>query len=194
MTEKTEDLFDRIVTECKEIFQNKMKDYGSSWLLFRLSSITDQIFIKAKRIRTIEEKGESKIPEGAEHELKGILNYCVMALIRIWHASELPESDSLLKDKEIKIDVDPSKMEELYDNVITRIRELLVKKNHDYGEAWRDMRVPSITDEILVKAYRVMEIDRKKEKLIASEDLDAQYSDIVNYCVFALIHLSEKNQ
>lgn len=187
--EKTEELFDKIMMDCKQTFQTKTKDYGASWLLFRLSSLTDQILIKAKRIRTLETK-EAKVDEGIDSEYKGIINYCIMALTTLWHKNEIPESEKILQDE--KIDIDPEKMNSFYDNAVSKVRELLIKKNHDYGEAWKNMRLSSINDELLVRTFRIRHID-KNGNLISSEGLDAQYSDILIFCIFALIHLDNPN-
>jgi len=184
---KAEKEYDKIIVECKQLFLNKLSDYGPSWILFRLPSLTDQILIKAKRIRRLEElKGESMIPESIDVEYRGILNYCVMALIKLWFSEKIPSSDSFLAGN---IEVNPSILENLYDQVVKRTKELMYRKNHDYGEAWKEMRITSITDQILVKIYRIKTIEGNKRKLLTSEDIDAQYSDILNYCVFALIKL-----
>lgn len=187
MSIKAEKEYDKIIVECKQLFLNKLSDYGPSWILFRLPSLTDQILIKAKRIRRLEElKGESMIPESIDVEYRGILNYCVMALIKLWFSEKIPSSDSFLAGN---IEVNPSILENLYDQVVKRTKELMYRKNHDYGEAWKEMRITSITDQILVKIYRIKTIEGNKRKLLTSEDIDAQYSDILNYCVFALIKL-----
>jgi len=184
---KAEKEYDKIIVECKQLFLNKLSDYGPSWILFRLPSLTDQILIKAKRIRRLEElKGKSMIPESIDVEYRGILNYCVMALIKLWFSEKIPSSDSFLAGN---IEVNPSILENLYDQVVKRTKELMYRKNHDYGEAWKEMRITSITDQILVKIYRIKTIEGNKRKLLTSEDIDAQYSDILNYCVFALIKL-----
>ena len=187
MSIKAEKEYDKIIVECKQLFLNKLSDYGPSWILFRLPSLTDQILIKAKRIRRLEElKGESMIPESIDVEYRGILNYCVMALIKLWFSEKIPSSDSFLAGN---IEVNPSILENLYDQVVKRTKELMYRKNHDYGEAWKEMRITSITDQILVKIYRIKTIEENKRRLLTSEDIDAQYSDILNYCVFALIKL-----
>lgn len=187
MSIKAEKEYDKIIVECKQLFLNKLSDYGPSWILFRLPSLTDQILIKAKRIRRLEElKGKSMIPESIDVEYRGILNYCVMALIKLWFSEKIPSSDSFLAGN---IEVNPSILENLYDQVVKRTKELMYRKNHDYGEAWKEMRITSITDQILVKIYRIKTIEENKRRLLTSEDIDAQYSDILNYCVFALIKL-----
>lgn len=187
MSIETEKEYDEIIAGCRRIFLNKTKDYGPSWILFRLPSLTDQILIKALRIRSLEElKGESMLSEGVDIEYRGILNYGVMALIKLWFSEDMPSTDLLFAGN---LEPDLSIFESLYNQVIARTKELMLKKNHDYGEAWKKMRLSSITDQILVKIYRIRTIEENEGKLLTSEDIDAQYSDIINYCVFALMKL-----
>jgi len=160
----------------------KTIDYGTAWRILRTSSITDQIFIKASRIRSIEEKGISRIDEPIQDEYIGIVNYCVMALVQL----EMNSEDGL--------DLEVSEAEGLYDKWIEVSKELMEDKNHDYGEAWRDMRVSSMTDLILMKLLRVKQIEENEGQTIISEGLDANYLDIINYAIFALIKLSEKDK
>ena len=160
----------------------KTIDYGTAWRIFRTSSITDQIFIKASRIRSIEEKGISRIDEPVQDEYIGIVNYCVMALVQL----EMNSEDDL--------DIEVSEAEGLYDKWVEVSKELMEDKNHDYGEAWRDMRVSSMTDLILMKLLRVKQIEENEGQTIISEGLDANYLDIINYAIFALIKLSEKDK
>jgi|TARA_B110000879_G_C11177219_1_gene516625 hypothetical protein len=157
----------------------KTIDYGTAWRILRTSSITDQIFIKASRIRSIEEKGISRIDEPVQDEYIGIVNYCVMALVQL----EMNSEDGL--------DLEVSEAEGLYDKWVEVSKELMEDKNHDYGEAWRDMRVSSMTDLILMKLLRVKQIEENEGQTIISEGLDANYLDIINYAIFALIKLSE---
>ena len=157
----------------------KTIDYGTAWRILRTSSITDQIFIKASRIRSIEEKGISRIDEPVQDEYIGIVNYCVMALVQL----EMNSEDSL--------DLEVSEAEGLYDKWVEVSKELMEDKNHDYGEAWRDMRVSGMTDLILMKLLRVKQIEENEGQTIISEGLDANYLDIINYAIFALIKLSE---
>ena len=157
----------------------KTTDYGTAWRILRTSSLTDQIFIKASRIRSIEEKGISRIDEPVQDEYIGIVNYCVMALVQL----EMNSEDSL--------DLEVSEAEGLYDKWVEVSKELMEDKNHDYGEAWRDMRVSSMTDLILMKLLRVKQIEENEGQTIISEGLDANYLDIINYAIFALIKLSE---
>lgn len=169
--------YDHVVSKCTEIFKKKTIDYGTAWRILRSSSLTDQIFIKANRIRTIQESNQSKVDEGIESEFIGIINYCVMALIQM----------DLKNDKRMEL---PSKeVIDLYYAKIDEAKELMENKNHDYGEAWRDMRVSSLTDLILMKILRVKQIEDNSGKTIISEGIDANYFDMINYSVFALILL-----
>ena len=170
--------FDTVVSKCTEIFKKKSIDYGTAWRILRSSSLTDQIFIKANRIRTLQETGSSKVNEGIEPEFIGIVNYCVMALIQL----------ELKKDNRLELPAD--EVIKLYQEKILDAKNLMMAKNHDYGEAWRDMRVSSLTDLILMKILRVKQIEDNKGKTVISEGIDANYSDMLNYSVFALIHLN----
>ncbi|PST84629.1 hypothetical protein C7T94_00385 [Pedobacter yulinensis] len=169
--------FDAVIAHCRNLFIKKTKDYGTAWRILRPSSITDQIFIKAQRIRTLEEKKVSKVGEGVLPEYIGIINYCVMAMLQL----ELPA--------ETPLELDPAEVESRYDEKINEVRELLFAKNHDYGEAWRDMRVSSITDLILMKILRVKQIEDNEGQTLVSEGIKANYQDMINYAVFALIKL-----
>ena len=170
--------FDTVVSKCTEIFKKKTIDYGTAWRILRSSSLTDQIFIKANRIRTIQKTGSSKVNEGVESEFIGIVNYCVMALIQL----------DLEKDNRLELPAD--EVISHYQKKIQEAKDLMMAKNHDYGEAWRDMRVSSLIDLILMKILRVKQIEDNKGKTIISEGIDANYSDMLNYSVFALIHLN----
>ena len=170
--------FDTVVSKCTEIFKKKTIDYGTAWRILRSSSLTDQIFIKANRIRTIQETGSSKVNEGVESEFIGIVNYCVMALIQL----------DLEKDNRLELPAD--EVISHYQKKIQEAKDLMMAKNHDYGEAWRDMRVSPLTDLILMKILRVKQIEDNKGKTIISEGIDANYFDMLNYSVFALIHLN----
>jgi hypothetical protein len=156
-----------------------MKDYGSAWRILRLPSLTDQIFIKAQRIRSLQQNEVRKVDEGAQSEFVGIINYCIMALIQL--------------DKGVveQPDLTTEKATLLYDEKVALTKQLMQDKNHDYGEAWRDMRVSSLTDLILQKLLRVKQIEDNSGKTIVSEGIDANYQDMINYAIFALIHLSE---
>ena len=169
--------YDAVIDECRSLFEKKMSDYGSAWRILRLPSLTDQIFIKAQRIRQLQENKVRKVDEGVVSEFIGIINYSIMALIQLEKGVvENPdlntEEATALHDKHSKI-----------------TKELMMDKNHDYGEAWRDMRVASLTDLILQKLLRVKQIEDNKGKTIVSEGIDANYQDMINYAVFAMIHL-----
>ena len=169
-----------VINVCRDIFSKKTKDYGTAWRVLRPSSLTDQIFIKAQRIRTLQETGENKVGESAEDEFKAIINYCIMAIIQLRETS-LTE-----------LEVDSSIADALYEKYATEAYELMAKKNHDYGEAWRSMRVSSLTDLILMKLLRVKQIEDNEGATIISEGIDANYFDMLNYAVFSLI-LSTEN-
>ena len=171
--------YKNIINSCKDIYLKKSKDYGSAWRILRLPSITDQIFIKAQRIRSIQEKNEKKINEGIENEFIGIINYCIMAIIQ------------LEMDNDI-IEIPINKLEILHDKYSRETMKLLENKNHDYDEAWREMRVSSMTDIILMKLYRTKQIESNSGKTIISEGVKANYQDIINYSVFCLIKLLNK--
>ncbi|MCW1734311.1 DUF1599 domain-containing protein [Anaerorudis cellulosivorans] len=169
--------FDEVVAICRDIFRKKLQDYGASWRILRPESVTDQIFIKANRIRSLETKKESRIGEGIFPEFIGIVNYGIIGLIQL----ELGYSDT--------VDITPEEALRLYDKFIAKTKELMIAKNHDYDEAWRNMRVSSYTDLILMKIYRIKEIESHQGKTLVSEGIDANYMDIVNYAIFALIKL-----
>ena len=176
---KTLEQYDSQVNRCKDIFSKKMRDYGTSWRILRPSSITDQIYIKAKRIKTLEET-DSKVGEGIFEEYQAIYNYCVMGLIQLeMGTAEDPQMDENL-------------VESKYAQQSDDIRSLMMKKNHDYGEAWREMRTSSLTDMILQKLMRTKQIESNQGKTIASEGIDANYSDMANYAVFAMIQMTEQ--
>ena len=174
----TIDQYNSVIDKCRSLFINKMKDYGSAWRILRLPSLTDQLYIKAQRIRGLQENKEHKIDEDETAEFIGIINYALMALIQI--------------EKGIASQPDLSLAEAtaLYDQKVTEARSLMEAKNHDYGEAWRDMRVSSLTDLILQKLLRVKQIEDNQGKTLVSEGVEANYQDMVNYAVFALIHLT----
>ena len=175
---KTVEQYSKVISKCRDIFEKKTKDYGTAWRILRASSLTDQIFIKAQRIRTIQETGENKVGEDVEGEFIAIVNYCIMAII------QLEKTDTL------DLELNEEQAIKLYDEYANNALELMKKKNHDYGEAWRDMRVNSLTDLILMKLLRVKQIEDNKGKTIISEGIDANYYDMLNYAVFALIHLT----
>lgn len=176
----TSEQYDSIIKICTDIFTKKMKDYGSAWRILRTSSLTDQIFIKAKRIRSIEEKGFSKVDEGVKSEYIAIVNYCVMALVQL-ELGETSESTELPFDTALA----------LFEKHFLASKKLMEDKNHDYDEAWRDMRLSSLTDLILMKLLRTKQIEDNEGKTIISEGIDANYADMLNYAVFALIKIEE---
>ena len=178
---KTSAQYDSIIKICKDIFVKKMKDYGSAWRILRTSSITDQIFIKAQRIRSIEDKGTQKIEEGIKSEYIGIVNYAIIGLIQL----ELGNNDNF----EMSVD----SATEYFNKYATAAKSLMENKNHDYNEAWRDMRVSSLTDLILMKLLRIKQIEDNKGATLISEGIDANYYDMINYAIFALIKLEEKS-
>ena len=176
--QNTSKQYDDIIEKCRSLFIDKMTDYGSAWRILRLPSLTDQIFIKAQRTRQLQENETRKVDEGEVSEFIGIVNYAIMALIQ------------LEKGIAIQPDFNTEEATALYDKHIKETKTLMENKNHDYGEAWRDMRVSSLTDLILQKLLRVKQIEDNKGKTIVSEGIDANYQDMINYAVFALIHLN----
>ena len=171
--------YDKITQNCLGVFQKKIKDYGAAWRVLRLPSLTDQILIKAKRIRQLQQIKESKIKEGQEVEFMGIVNYSVMALLQLQKGVvEIP-------------DIEGNQAVALYKIQMENVRDLMKKKNHDYGEAWRDMRVNSLTDLILQKLLRIKHIENNNGKTAASEGVGANYKDIINYAIFSIIHIQD---
>ena len=180
MPDKTFQQYDKALSACRKVFMAKMHDYGTAWRILRTTSLTDQIYIKASRIRSIEVKGASKVDEGIRPEFVGMINYCVMALIQLeLGAAEDPHMDAELVGAK-------------YDAYVLMARNLMADKNHDYGEAWRQMRISSLTDIILMKLLRIKQIEDNKGLTLMSEGLDANYFDIINYSAFALIMLDEQ--
>jgi hypothetical protein len=175
--EKTSLEYTNVINLCREIFEKKTRDYGTSWRILRPSSLTDQIFIKAQRIRTVQESGENKVGETFEDAFMGIVNYCIMAISQLRNESGFNEQLTL--EEAMKV----------YDELSTEAFELMKKKNHDYGEAWRDMRVTSLTDLILTKVLRIKQIEDNKGVTEISEGVEGNYFDMLNYSVFALIHI-----
>ena len=171
--------YNDVIETCRALFINKMKDYGSAWRILRIPSLTDQIFIKAQRIRGLQQNSERKVDEGEVSEFMGIINYSVMALVQL-ERGVVEQPDLSLEEAT-----------QLYDEKVAITKQLMLNKNHDYGEAWRDMRVSSLTDLILQKLLRVKQIEDNQGKTLVSEGIDANYQDMINYAVFALIHLSE---
>lgn len=178
--EKTSNQFQAIIDQCKNLFEKKLQDYGPAWRILRLPSLTDQIYIKAARIRNIQELEEQKIEEDEASEFIGIINYSIIAMIQL-DLGWVPQ-----------VDISNEKALELFSEKAQIAKDLMEAKNHDYGEAWRDLRVSSITDLILQKLLRIKQIEENEGKLLVSEGLDANYLDMINYSVFALILLNEK--
>lgn len=173
----TNQQYDSIILSCKEIFLHKARDYGTAWRVLRTISVVDQIFIKAQRIRTIQQKGEQRVSDGIAAEFKGIINYAVIGLVQLGLPEEAPEELPL------------EEVEELFDKYVQTAKSLMQDKNHDYGEAWRSMSQESFTDLILMKLQRIRQILANDGKTLISEGIDANYLDIINYAVFALILL-----
>ncbi|WP_430809439.1 MULTISPECIES: DUF1599 domain-containing protein [unclassified Carboxylicivirga] len=174
---QTDSQFEHVINICKDIFEKKMKDYGTAWRILRPSSMTDQIFIKAQRIRSIETKGISKVDEGIRDEFIGIVNYCAMALVQL----KLKPAD--------KPEMDHKQALKMYLDNIYASKALMTNKNHDYDEAWRKMRISSFTDLILMKLHRTKQIEDNQGQTIISEGIDANYMDMINYAIFALIKI-----
>lgn len=173
--------YDQVITICRDLFTRKMQDYGCAWRVLRLPSLTDQIYIKAQRIRSIQDHKTQKIQENQDAEFIGIINYCIMALIN----SEIGVAN--------QPDLTNERALELYNQQVDACKTLMENKNHDYGEAWRDLRVSSLTDLIIQKLLRVKQIEDNQGKTIVSEGIQANYQDMLNYAVFALIHLELTN-
>ena len=173
----TKQQFETVIATCRELFTNKLKDYGASWRIMRPQSVTDQIFIKANRIRSIEIKGFSKVDEGIKPEFIAIVNYGIIGLIQLKNGY----ADSM--------DISEAQIIELYDSYMTETKELMYAKNHDYDEAWRSMRISSYTDLILMKIYRTKQIENHNGETLVSEGIDANYMDMINYALFGLIKL-----
>lgn len=179
MSSLTSKQYDQAIALCKDIYLKKMSDYGSAWRVLRPQSLTDQIFIKAQRIRSIEQKGARKVMDGIESEFIGIVNYALIALIQLGLQDDAP------------MEMAPGDALRLYEEQVYKVKSLMMDKNHDYGEAWRDMRVSSMTDLILMKLLRIKQIEDNDGSTLISEGVDANYADIINYAVFALIKLNE---
>ena len=177
----TPEYFDLFLDECREIFLKKNQDYGTSWRVLRPQSLTDQILIKISRLRSIDEKGEQKVDDPLEGEFYGLINYSIMALIQL----EMGSNED--------IDMELGRLKHEFDKQVGIARKLLAQKNHDYGEAWRMMRLSSIIDIILMKVHRIKSIEEQDGVTLISEGIDANFLDIINYCVFGLVKLKEKN-
>lgn len=169
--------YDAVIQNCKYLFLKKTKDYGTAWRILRLPSITDQIFIKAQRIRTLEDKKENKVGDSIAGEYIGIVNYCIIAMMQLG------------LDTHTTLELNADEVEIAFDQKVTETKELMFAKNHDYGEAWREMRISSLTDLILMKILRVKQIEDNLGETLASEGVKANYQDMMNYAIFALIKL-----
>ena len=178
----TEQQFKDVIESCREIFRKKLHDYDAAWRILRVPSVTDQIFIKAARIRSLQEQGEALVDEGIEPEFQGIINYAVVGLIQLDKGPAL--TDDMTAEQALLA----------YDAWIGKTYELMVRKNHDYREAWRSMRLTSYVDLILMKIHRTRKIEQLHGRTLVSEGIDANYMDMINYSVFALIRLSEENK
>ena len=174
---------EREVAVCRELFEKKTRDYGTSWRILRLPSLTDQIFIKASRIRSIQESGENRVGDDVRGEFVAMVNYAVMALIQ----------GEKLKEKVDCCELPLEEAMSLYDGQVKRILDLMMDKNHDYGEAWRQMRVSSMVDLILMKLLRIKQIEDNEGRTLVSEGVEGGYMDIVNYSLFCLVRLTEGN-
>ncbi|MDO6438416.1 DUF1599 domain-containing protein [Cyclobacterium sp. 1_MG-2023] len=181
METQTASEYNEVIGLCKELFKKKTQDYGTAWRILRLPSLTDQIFIKAQRIRSIQEKGTQKVMDPIKDEFIGIINYCLIALMQ----------NDLLADPRMELSFE--ELEPIYDKWVEETKDLLANKNHDYGEAWRGMRVSSITDIILMKLYRVKQIEDNQGQTIVSEGVVANYQDMLNYAVFCMIKLNQND-
>ena len=179
MITKTSTQYKEVISACQALFVKKTRDYGTAWRVLRLPSITDQIFIKAQRIRSIQEKGEQKVEDSIRDEFIGIVNYCVIALIQI------------KLEKSPRLELTAEEVGPLYEEAVLATHQLLENKNHDYDEAWREMRISSMTDIILMKLLRVKQIEDNEGKTIVSEGVRANYEDMINYAVFCLIKLND---
>lgn len=173
--QKTSEQYDAVIKQCRDLFINKMKDYGSAWRILRLPSLTDQIYIKAQRIRQLQENDTKKVDEDEIPEFIGIINYSLMALIQL--------EKGIVEEPDLNVD----EATKLYDKHVAITKSLMEDKNHDYGEAWREMRISSLTDLILQKLLRVKQIEDNLGKTLVSEGIDANYQDMINYAIFALI-------
>lgn len=180
--QQTSKQYDAVIDTCRSLFVNKMKDYGSAWRILRLPSLTDQIFIKAQRIRGLQQNKVQKIEEDEKSEFIGIVNYSIMALIQL--------EKGIVQQPDLSLEEATA----LYDEKVAETKQLMQNKNHDYGEAWREMRISSLTDLILQKLLRVKQIENNQGKTLVSEGIEANYQDMINYSVFAMILLDEKQE
>lgn len=185
--------FDQILDYCFRLFQSKNADYGPTWLLYRFSSLNDEIWRKAKRIRTLEEHHDQAcIPEGRDAEYVGIINYCMMFLIKLDTLSGIPSNEDLTSDLSVLDTIDEAVIYQAYQTHIGTVKDLLVRKNTDYGDAWRSMSLTSMTDQIIIRVYRIRKILSNRGECTVSEGIDAQLHDMINYSIFALIKMESE--
>lgn len=183
--------FDKVFDYCFNLFKSKNGDYGPTWLLYRYQSLNDEIWRKAKRIRTLEEhKDKACIPEGRDVEYIGIINYCIMFLIRLQDVKGIPSVDKITEEASNLENIDEGILYDAYQNNVTEIKTLLTKKNTDYGDAWKSMSIASMTDQVIIRVYRIRKILSNNGHCAVSEGISAQLSDIINYCIFALIKMN----
>lgn len=184
--------YDEIINSCSSLFRDKMSDYGATWLLYRDVSLVDQLWIKTKRIITLEENGDNAlVGDSRADELVGIINYSIVMLMRMKYPDRFPTTDEIMSDTGKLSQLDTDEVMRLYMSVSDEVKALMLRKNHDYGSAWEDMHPWSITDQIVIKICRIKNIMKNSGKLLVSEGIDAQLSDIVNYCVFSLIKMDK---
>lgn len=182
--------FDKIFDYCFNLFKSKNGDYGPTWLLYRYQSLNDEIWRKAKRIRTLEEhKDNACIPEGRDVEYVGIINYCIMFLIRLQDIKGIPSVDKITDGASNIENIDEGILYAAYQNNVSEIKALLIKKNTDYGDAWKSMSIVSMTDQVIIRVYRIRKILSNNGRCAVSEGISAQLNDIINYCIFALIKM-----
>lgn len=184
--------FDEIIKDCAQLFRSKMSDYGATWLLYRDVSIVDQLWIKTKRIITLEDNGDnSLVGEGRADEFVGIINYSIVMLMRMKYADKFPTTEDIMTDTEKMKSVDVDNVMQMYRQISDEVKGLMMRKNHDYGSAWEGMHPSSLTDQIVIKIWRIKNIMQNGGKLLVSEGIDAQLSDIINYCIFSLIKMEK---
>lgn len=183
--------FDKVIEYCFDLFKKKNYDYGPTWLLFRYQSLNDEIWRKAKRIRTLEDhKDNACISEGRDVEYVGIINYCIMFLIRLENIEGIPSINCITEDMSGFENINNDTIYDAYKAIVSNIKELLIKKNTDYGDAWKSMSMCSLTDQIIIRVYRIRKILSNNGQCSVSEGIVAQLNDIINYCVFALIKMN----
>ena len=182
--------FDKVLAYCFQLFKQKQSDYGPTWLLYRFTSLNDEIWRKVKRIRTLEENGDNAlVREGRDVEYVGIINYCVMFLIRLDTSNNIPDMDETLNDLSSIDNIDSQVIFDMYQQIVSQLKDLLFRKNADYGDAWKSMSLHSMTDQVIIRVYRIKTILNNDGRCKASEGVQAQLQDIINYCFFALLKM-----